>query len=84
MALVLAIVVFAGGAACVSDRTAGALAARPLPDLPGDLALDCPDPGVRVGYPLRSELKRNRNWAKCEREKNRDKNAFYSDLQAAR
>jgi hypothetical protein len=83
-AVITGVVILCGGASCATDRTAGSLAEKGLPNLPADLVVDCEDPGVRAGYPLRSELRRNRDWGKCEREKRHDQISFYRDLQAAR
>ena len=49
--------------ACNSAKTlteAPLAATSPLPPLPADLAVPCPDPGVHVGQDARVALARNR------------------------
>lgn len=51
-----------------------------LPPLPGELAADCRDPGVRAGRPVLVEFARNRvALAECRRV-HRDTVTFYEDI----
>lgn len=61
--------------------TSGSGTVRPLlPALPGNLAVRCPDPGVRDGADARGELARNRQaLATCTR-KHADTVVFYDDV----
>lgn len=51
-----------------------------MPPIRADLAVDCPDPGIRLGKQAKGELARNRAWGQCERAKRRATVKFYNDV----
>lgn len=66
-------------AGCLHSGRPGAIQSE-LPPLPGTLALDCHDPGVRADRPVLVEFAHNRlALADCRR-RHRDTVSFYDDL----
>lgn len=71
-----------GLAGCNSSPRAGILAGPSIPVLPGDLAQDCRDPGVRAGQPVINELVRNRQALSECRRRHADTVVFYDTMRA--
>lgn len=70
----------------VGCSTSGNVAVAPdLPELPAELVVECPDPGVRpiatVGNAV-TVISENRLYAACSRRKHRDVVGFYQNVRS--